>query len=152
MKKLDKNFRVYQIAENKKLRQAIGTWTDKGKIYKDNINFYYTPTLLKAKQKAMQILNTTSELGIAIESIHPKTLYLVYRDKTEVLSFFKSVNVKYKLLSKRIKKQNPSYTIENTPRGNFIYAYNHQRQEVKSQSKPKAIATGKAYIQGQEVY
>lgn len=147
---LNKNFRVYEIATGKKQRQAVGLWQDTttGKTYKDNINFYYTPSLLEAKQKAKTLLNTTSEICIAVESIHPKTLYLIYKDKTEVLSFYKSVNVKYKILSKRITQQTPCYTIEKTSRGNFIFAYGHQKTATKkTTTTPKA--TGNVYIQGQ---
>ena len=142
-----KNFRVYKITD-KKTRQAIGNWQDgNGKVYHDNINFLYYKTLKNARIKSVKILNTTSERCIAIESIYPRVLYLIDKQKTEILSSYNKVNIKHKYLYKNLKHK-INYTIEKTKKGIYAYTYNHEKFNnpiIKEEPKP----SGNIYFDGQ---
>jgi len=89
------NYRLYTI--NKSVYTAKGYWIDKGKLYKDKINFKYYHDYTKAKVQAEKILNTTSELCVSIEDVKKNILYIVYKNKTQVLR----VKYTHKAITKR---------------------------------------------------
>ena len=90
-----KAFRVYTV--NKSNYTAKGYWRDSGKLYKDRISFIYVSDYQTAKKIANKLLNNTSEVCIAVESLLLNRLYIIYRDKTEVLK----IKYSYKTSSKR---------------------------------------------------
>jgi len=114
-------FRLYIITD-KKYRIGIGYWKDGKKLFKDNINFLYFEKIGNAKLKARQILKNTSEVCIAIESLRPKTLYLIYRDKTEILIHYSEAKPSQKYLYKKITKKE-CYTTEKTKDGIKAFTY-----------------------------
>ena len=116
-----KNFRVYEATGHKFLRQAIGYWEST----KDNISFGYYETLKQARKQARHILNTQNESCVAIEDIYNKVLYIVYRDKTQVLSEYHNINITYKKLYRQFKLTHKNYTLENTSKGIIAFVYTH---------------------------
>lgn len=119
-----KNFRVYKISENKKIREASGKWTDKGKIFIDNINFDYKHTLKEAKKEAKKILKNTSEKCIAIENIKIKKLYLLDNEKTVKLSGYKEAISNNKEAFKNLITKYPCYTLEKKENSIIAFCYN----------------------------
>ena len=124
-----KNFRVYEATGHKFLRQAIGYWEG----VKDNISFSYYGTLKESREQAKLILSTQNETCIAIEDITAKVLYIVYQDKTEILSEYHHIEAKFKTLYKRFKVTHKNYTLENTGKGIIAFVYTHKKKEVKKQ-------------------
>lgn len=145
-------FRLYVIID-KKNRQACGYWTEGKKLFKDNVAFLYFESLYNAKLKAKQILNNTSEICIAIESLRPRTLYLIYRDKTEILSHYTEALLKNKYLYKKIIKKE-CYTTEKTKDG--IKAFTYTKKKITPKKKKKSFYCNipskvKIYTYGREI-
>jgi len=90
-----KAFRVYVV--NNTDYTAKGYCIDSGKRYKDKIRFIYTSDYKAAKKAADKLLNDTSELCIAIESLLMNRLSIIYKDKIKVLK----VKYSYKTSDKR---------------------------------------------------
>ena len=141
-----KNFRVYKTEKSKKKRQAIGIWQG----VKDNISFSYHKTIKEAKTEAKNILNNTPETCIAVEGIAEKTLYIVYRDKTEILTEYIHIQAEYKKLYKRFKAIHKNYTLEKTKKGIIAYAYNHKTEKINN-DEIKAPLIPKIFYFGTEV-
>lgn len=81
--KIPCNYRLYTI--NNKDYTCKGYWIDNGKIFKDRIKFIKYHSYITAKKDAIKILNSSNELCIAIENITKNILYIVYKEKTQVL-------------------------------------------------------------------
>lgn len=90
-----KAFRVYTV--NNKDYTAKGYWRSDNKLFKDRINFVYTSDYHTAKKTAYKLLTDTKEICIAVEDILLKRLYIIYRDKIEVLK----IKYSYKTIDKR---------------------------------------------------
>ena len=141
-----KNFRVYKTEKSKEKRQAIGIWQG----VKDNISFSYHYTIKEARQEAKNILANSTEICIAIEDITAKTLYIIYRDKTEILTEYIHIQAEYKKLYKRFKAIHKNYTLEKTKKGIIAYAYNHKTEKIND-DKIKAPLIPKIFYFGTEV-
>ena len=107
-------YRVYTI--NTKNYNAKGYWVDNNKLYKDRIRFVYYKSYTQAKNKALQILKNSQEVCVSIESISNNKLYIVYRNKIQILSAkesFKTCNRRNALvLVKTLTDRNGGATVE----------------------------------------
>ena len=140
-----KNFRVYRTVKGKGKRSALGYWEG----VKDNIQFDYYDRLKEAKQEAKNILKATSEYCIAVEDITAKVLYIIYRDKTEILSEYHKINTQHKLLYKRFRITNKNYTLEKTDRGIIAFTYKHIKNDTPKIEKINTPLLPEIYFLGQ---
>ena len=88
------SYRVYAIDKKGAVK---GFWIDNGKLYRDRISFINYKSFILAKKQAQKILQETSEICVSIEDTKNNKLYIIYKDKTEILIVKKS----FKTLSKR---------------------------------------------------
>ena len=90
-----KAYRVYKV--NNKDYTAKGYFIDNKKLYKDRISFIYTSDYKTAKKTAYKLLKDSAEICIACESLLSNKLYIIYRDKIQVLK----IKYSYKTYNKR---------------------------------------------------
>jgi len=108
------DFRIYTI--NSADYTAKGIWAENGIIYKDKIKFRYYSDYISAKKQAYNILNNTSEIAVSIEDVKKNILYIVYKDKIQILRIKYTVKTPYKrtaiIKGKAFLKLYGGYTIE----------------------------------------
>jgi hypothetical protein len=106
-------FRLYNVNKN---GQAKGFWENEGKIYKDKLSFVKFNNYVNAKRQAIKLLKDTKEVAISIENTDNNTLYIIYRNKIQILK----VKYSYKTLNKRqaIKK---AYRLTKENGGSTVY-------------------------------
>ena len=79
---MTKNYRLY-IPD--KQGRIFGLWQDsRGKLYKDRIKFDYYSDYITADKVGRALLDK-GEICFALENIQKNILYIIYKDKKEVL-------------------------------------------------------------------
>ena len=110
---LASSYRVYVI-DGASINR--GFWINDGHIYKDKISFKAYKDYTRALNHARYILKTTTEQAVSIEDVKLNILYIIYKDKTEILKIkytLKSLNKRH-AVARAIEytRQNGGATLE----------------------------------------